>query len=467
MMTDGQSSQPTLLATSVSAVTDEGVTDGKELPRSFDQSPKAEDNEDTEDEEVKMNCIGGLRAYEESDMSSDEESDKEDDEDEEMTEKRSESRPVVFVATHVEESGSDCKIERPRPVMVQANDDKIDRDDESSVNESETSSVGGRGMGLNLLEAAASRDTSDGESSSDEEGSSEEDDASVEVRENATEEEESDSDSEGEDSQDEVQVPTAAANDDESDAESDALSVPQDHFGDFNAPSGVSELESALDMSQATLDVSQEQPASQSEPPAENETDPAVLHPLSKRVLSSSALTGPAIASSDAVMESPKRMRYVPEDDYMKKHYLPSSLPPLSLGPSAGEFTLAMRASDAEAVLSSSDEEVDEQDRQLSEELQDSGGDDDRTNTPVPLLTPPASPVQVESEEGFTTICEWPSNLAIDNALTSVIGLRPPSPSSLQTWEQEEEERLIECRKKQTLSTSLTPLIRGISVTME
>ena len=41
------------------------------------------DEEETEDEEVKMNCAGGLRGYEDSDWDSDDEENEEEDKDDE------------------------------------------------------------------------------------------------------------------------------------------------------------------------------------------------------------------------------------------------------------------------------------------------------------------------------------------------------------------------------------------------
>mmetsp|Transcript_19028 Transcript_19028/g.23412 ORF Transcript_19028/g.23412 Transcript_19028/m.23412 type:complete len:554 (-) Transcript_19028:2212-3873(-) len=55
---------------------------------------------------------------------------------------------------------------------------------------------------------------------------------------------------------------------------------------------------------------------------------------------------------------------------------------------------------------------------------------------PIPLLTPPDSPVLIYSEGGEVEICEWPSNLAVDNALTASIELRPLSPYSLAKLEE-------------------------------
>jgi hypothetical protein len=109
----------------------------------------------------------------------------------------------------------------------------------------------------------------------------------------------------------------------------------------------------------------------------------------------------------------------------------------------------------------SSDEELD---RQLEEEL---GGFDERSreNTPVPLLTPPASPLALEIEGDNDVVCEWPSNLTIDNAMTAILSeIRPMSPHSLENFELEDDERLQQEWKAK--SSSLTPLLKGFSVSI-
>jgi hypothetical protein len=55
---------------------------------------------------------------------------------------------------------------------------------------------------------------------------------------------------------------------------------------------------------------------------------------------------------------------------------------------------------------------------------------------PIPLLTPPASPVPIKSDESIVEIYEWPSNLAVDNALTAASKLNPLSLSSLAKLEE-------------------------------
>lgn len=46
---------------------------------------------------------------------------------------------------------------------------------------------------------------------------------------------------------------------------------------------------------------------------------------------------------------------------------------------------------------------------------------------PIPLLTPPGSPIPIHSEESVTDIYEWPSNLAVDIAYTAASTLHPLS----------------------------------------
>lgn len=107
----------------------------------------------------------------------------------------------------------------------------------------------------------------------------------------------------------------------------------------------------------------------------------------------------------------------------------------------------------------SSDEE--ELDRQLEEEL-DECYDQSRENTPIPLLTPPASPTTLENQ---LIVCEWPSNLTIDNAMTAILtDVRPMSPQSLDDPDAEED--FFASPPKTITSSALTPLLRGISMNM-
>jgi len=173
-----------------------------------------------------------------------------------------------------------------------------------------------------------------------------------------------------------------------------------------------------------------------------------------KRVLSSNtlaALNAEAGRSSD----SPKRMRTESEMETI------DSLPELSLGLSAidamglSHFTIR---DESPAISSDDDEELD---RALSDELKRaprSSGD----SSPVPLLTPPQSPLTVPT--GESELVEWPSNLVVDSAMMSAAAItRPLSLLSLQKLEEEEEVRLKDAYTCPEPS-SLTPLLRSIYV---
>lgn len=103
-----------------------------------------EDPEETEDEEVKVNCINGVLH---SEMSSDEESDEDDDDVEDadgIDDMKQESRrPVHFVSSS---PGRNVLIQRPRAILANspsrspqdegAEEDDVDADDDSSMDES-------------------------------------------------------------------------------------------------------------------------------------------------------------------------------------------------------------------------------------------------------------------------------------------------------------------------------------------
>lgn len=61
---------------------------------------------------------------------------------------------------------------------------------------------------------------------------------------------------------------------------------------------------------------------------------------------------------------------------------------------------------------------------------------------PVPLLTPPGSPLTVVLDSGTATVCEWPSNLIVDRAIQAAKELRPLSPTSLEMLEIDEQHRI-------------------------
>ena len=173
-----------------------------------------------------------------------------------------------------------------------------------------------------------------------------------------------------------------------------------------------------------------------------------------KRVLSSNTL---AALNLEAGIDPdpPKRMRAYSYPPPVASE--PPSMPDLSLGAAAFDTIQILPRQDLRRDLSPDLSSDDEEDRMLSEELEDklreAGGD----NSPIPLLTPPQSPRREDE-------VEWPSNLVVDSALmNTVTEIRPLSPASLQDLEEDEERRL----KTQDIEAStLTPILRSICVGM-
>jgi hypothetical protein len=153
---------------------------------------------------------------------------------------------------------------------------------------------------------------------------------------------------------------------------------------------------------------------------------------------------------------------------------IPPFLPKLSLGRSALAEDDDYRAQE----FNSSDEEGDDEaiDYQLAEELMDGITSKDRNgdSSPVPLLTPPASPTPFEignvsdSDSQKVIVCEWPSNMAVDNALTAVNELRPMSPASLEKLEEESMKRedfMTPTSTYQNRSRSISDVSSGLTPT--
>jgi hypothetical protein len=182
--------------------------------------------------------------------------------------------------------------------------------------------------------------------------------------------------------------------------------------------------------------------------------------PMTKRVLSFNTLSA---LNRDAGHDSDlqKRARVNLKDEAPSGTSLLASF---SLGLPALQDTPLKRRSltlnNGSPVVSNSDEEA--LDNRLGEELDDPEYEqaESRERTPVPLLTPPGSPLTVEVDGGgTTTICEWPSNLVVDSAMQAVTELRPMSPASLETLERDEEARTAESD-----TTTLTPMLRSVDI---
>lgn len=166
--------------------------------------------------------------------------------------------------------------------------------------------------------------------------------------------------------------------------------------------------------------------------------------------------------SSATVVRGPKR-GWCPSDDrndhisdvYKKARSvtidLPTIIRPITLlqtslmEQAACSYSLsnlfAIKIREESPTLMSTDDN-DDLDRQLGEELGDQYRGEGQ-ETPVPLLTPPGSPLTVEWEGTATTLCEWPSNLIVDSALQAVNELRPMSPTSLENLERDEHDRIV------------------------
>jgi hypothetical protein len=178
-----------------------------------------------------------------------------------------------------------------------------------------------------------------------------------------------------------------------------------------------------------------------------------------KRVLSSNTLAD-LNAEAGHKDDSPKRMRTSPDVERLSI----DDLPELTLGLSVMDSIqpLPSRYSLRRSPIISID--YDEGlDLALSEELKRSSNKLSGDKSPVPLLTPPQSPLPIPSEQD-NWLVEWPSNLVIDSAMMSAAtDTRALSPSSLEKFDEDEEIRLKDAFSRPEPST-LTPLLRSIYV---
>jgi hypothetical protein len=88
-----------------------------------------------------------------------------------------------------------------------------------------------------------------------------------------------------------------------------------------------------------------------------------------------------------------------------------------------------------EKVAISADEE-DEICATMKEELLKCDGSKIAVKKPIPLLTPPSSPFTMSIDGDVpTAVCEWPSNLVVDSAMTAACELSPLSLASLEDLE--------------------------------
>jgi len=354
-------------------------------------------DDETEDEEVKLNCVGGLRGYQESDFSSDS-SEEDEVEEEGMEEHQSHEDGVVqFSCGRMEASKLGFLIIRPKPERLSPHQEERSTDEDAVSESSDASSVGARGTAISFGDSNVDRSSSDDEISE--------------------------------------------ADDDEEQSDEESQTLTEDYT--------FLPKQSILHQLEASNKIVQ---------PLTSQFNSTNVDCKAKRVLSSNTLAA-LNAEAGRGTDSPKRMRTAPEPCMTSI----DSLPELSLGLSAIDAmgSLADRYSmrnDSPAISSEDDEELD---RALSEELKRPfkiSGD----SSPVPLLTPPQSPLLLPT--GYCDVVEWPSNLVVDSAMMSAATMaRPLSLSSLQKFEEEEEVRLKDAYECPDPS-SLTPLLRSIYV---
>jgi hypothetical protein len=404
------------------------------------------DMSETEDEEVKVNCVGGVQAY----MTTTDEEALEDDESccsEEPEEDLDERGIVNFVARQVCQAP---EIYRPRPMLG-----GIAENDDADASSACSEPLGEAELDMDDQGSASSEDDStdaDDERSDDEDEEVDEDDERID----GSEQEESDEDENDDDStSSEMSHAESVAKERRLDSppilgDCFAISASQGtpevcdeeesyyNFEDYDEQS-TNIIDKVLALNSATSQL----PSTDISPSSR-----------SKRILSS--LFSDDDRSIDYT-DTPKRMRCTLSTPAMAD---------LFLGPSAYDALEEPKRGDT--TVSPFSEQEAEQDKVLSEELAEAEAEpvNDRESTPVPLLSPPPSPLCVESDKGqLTTVCEWPSNLAVDCALL-ITGQRTHSPVSFVGFE-EEEDRFVAYYQGLDSGTSLTPLLKGIRVSLD
>jgi hypothetical protein len=341
----------------------------------------------------------------------------------------------------------------PTRTRLSPHDEEDEGSDSDSSSSSSASSVGARGIAFSMGTPSAFTDASDASAASEEEEEEEE-------------EEESDDDTveELQDREEDEIVESPMASDGES---SEDESEDDDYAGD--ADEEISSILESLDEQGKSLDS--EDPASaESYIGVMEDRDNLITVPKPKRVLSFNTLSALNKEAGHSV-DSPKRFKHSPEHEFGMPHILPS----LDLGPAALTDIMTPRCmlqhrrgspiiSSSDYISSSDDEE--ELDRQLGEELDQQSDDESREHTPVPLLTPPQSPLTFEMNGETATVCEWPSNLAVDSAMASAMTLQPLTPEALLDFRDEPKEKVavLQQEKQCDPSTLLTPILRGISM---
>lgn len=389
--------------------------------------------DETEDEEVKLTCSGGIPPDSDYDSSSDDEEEEDSVTSESNEPNRFDMKVVNFVTRQIQQSVEIVSPQALRGRIIEsiAEGEDLDEDNDDDASNSSSEYVA---RGLPLAPASCDDDSEEEESSSE-------------------------------------------SDDDDND-------VNDDHYPDdvesFHTSLQVDEAPELLDLEHALASYDDGTNSWEDMPIMSNEDQnltefsfvesAANSEPKVKRCLSRHTMLEDERESRLLTAESPKRMRFVSTHDFSQTHLteLPLWMPDLSLGPSAWLSEEQQPWNNEGAVSPSTQDE--ENDRQLSEELDDDlvGCCEESDALPVPLLTPPGSPRNFESDT--TVMCEWPSNLASDHPMPASANLKiwPSSSDSLPRTATVEDENATEGYWKEqpinsSPSTTLTPLIKGIA----
>eukprot|EP00522_Entomoneis_paludosa_P002741 CAMPEP_0172474888 /NCGR_PEP_ID=MMETSP1065-20121228/69585_1 /TAXON_ID=265537 /ORGANISM="Amphiprora paludosa, Strain CCMP125" /LENGTH=407 /DNA_ID=CAMNT_0013233081 /DNA_START=1186 /DNA_END=2409 /DNA_ORIENTATION=- len=386
------------------------------IPRRTQETTSAES--ETEDEEVKLTCLGGVV---DSDINSSDSSDAESDDDDASL-SRDEDQTVLLEFVCERPKASKTLI-HPRVSSGNRLSPQIEEDEESAE-ESESSSVGARGVPLGVDSESAYSQTSEDLPSSDEETTSSEvkQASSPESQESSVLEEEAD-DEESDASQQEI---------------SDDLSVDMGN----------------LSCSEDCFDAQDVDEALEGKSLSEGTPDEGSNVLCRKHKLLATSLVTAESSGTDSGHDSPKRRKSEAECD-CSTPLLPFSLGEPAILPSAPvPMSITRLASPSLCTINDDDRVLD---GQLRDELDGYHSDFGSDKPPVPLLTPPVSPQPIPVGGDTSSMCEWPSNLVVDSAMTAVIThIQPLSPVSLA---QSEDFDLSEDYQESTLS----PLLRGLN----
>mmetsp|Transcript_17970 Transcript_17970/g.42400 ORF Transcript_17970/g.42400 Transcript_17970/m.42400 type:complete len:404 (+) Transcript_17970:313-1524(+) len=375
-------------------------------------SHSSDEEDETEDEEVKLSCVGGV-ADSDVDMDtfdSDNDSDTDDDDEEEddCDSHSGEPEKPHGLLRFVSHCPSISRVViRPRARLMSSLSPPVEGNDDEEDEESDASSVGARGVPLAVDETGS---VSEGSSEDDNEFvSSLKSSVAVERAEdslNSTGSTHSDSDDDSEFTHEEPDAFRHGA--------SNQSPYTEDHFG------------------RIIVGVSNDCPWLDESPRTKHKLVPASI-----------------ITVDSMEMDHRAKRRKSDFDSDSSLAILPLSADTQPSGDSrGGNGHISSCSEDDDVAL----------DGQLREELDGYDGSCLGDKSPVPLLTPPVSPQPLPlTRDDSSVVFEWPSNLAVDNAMRSVITDIPPlSPVSLATHDLQKD--------SSDLLTARSPLLNGLSI---